>query len=74
MAVVDSSLFYARMYALGICLHHQSLKKPQNSASWAVKPDFNNFDVNNCVVTRLIDELEYYLPISRERGTGLRLV
>lgn len=72
MAVVDSSLFYARMYALGICLHHQSLKKrkkPQNSASWAMKPDFNNF-----VVTRLIDELEYYLPISRERGTGLRLV
>lgn len=33
-----------------------------------VKPDFSNFDFDNCVVSRLIDEREYYQ--SEERGPG----
>lgn len=33
-----------------------------------VKPDFSNFDVDNCVVSRLIDEREYYQ--SEEGGPG----
>lgn len=44
-------------------------KKTQNSAFWIVNPDFSNFDLNNCVVSRLIVEPEYYLHISKERGT-----
>lgn len=35
-----------------------------------MKPDFSNFDLNNCAASTLVDEPEYYLPISKERGRG----
>lgn len=61
-----------------VCPWHLSApslaKKTQNSASRTGKPDFSNFDLNNCVVTRVIDGPEYYLLRSRGRGPGLRLV